>query len=209
MTDTIASIIAGLRAVPPAGAWAVSNSCWSAAEGWAPDGCRPDEWHHTREQAEAGASKRDEPTWISKIIAAPNGWAMGEYIGPFQTVKCACGAGPSPSESPGTGTYEVHGVVKFICYACWCVANYELNSCEIDAAADLELSQRQADWGCDRGISGPWRLEFPCDLDIAWLAEKPSSQRQTHYSTRASAARAMRGNSMGLGSFVSTCSRTT
>jgi hypothetical protein len=82
--DPMAIMLASLRAAPPVGAWAVLNSCWSETDGWTPDGCRPDEWHHTREQAEAGASLRGEPTWIAKIIATDNGWSTGEEFGPFQ-----------------------------------------------------------------------------------------------------------------------------
>jgi hypothetical protein len=62
-----------------------------------------------------------------------------------------------------------------------------------DQAATLELAQRIADWSCDRGLAGPWRLEFPCDEDIAWLAKPPSVTRQTYYPSRASALQAMRG----------------
>jgi hypothetical protein len=41
-----------------------------------------------------------------------------------------CGAAPSSSERPGTGQFIEDNVLKFICYACWCVANYGRGSVE-------------------------------------------------------------------------------
>lgn len=61
-----------------------------------------------------------------------------------------------------------------------------------ECAKAIELAQRQADWGCDRGISGPW-LWPDRNGDDAWSSKPPSGQTQRLYPTRAQAARAMRG----------------
>ena len=51
---TYETLLDHLREVPPVGAWAVLTSSWHEEEqDWLPDGTRPDDWHHTREQAEA------------------------------------------------------------------------------------------------------------------------------------------------------------
>lgn len=76
-------VLAELRGVPPIGAWAVLDSMFAedafGGGEWHPSPCRPSEWFHTRDLAEAAARQRPEPTWIAQVVRAePNGWTTGE-----------------------------------------------------------------------------------------------------------------------------------
>lgn len=74
-------LLCDLRSMPPIGAWAVLDSVWCDDAGeWLPDGCRPSEWHHTRDLAEAGARLRLVPTCIGQVISVGCGWSIGDHI---------------------------------------------------------------------------------------------------------------------------------
>lgn len=57
-----------------------------------------------------------------------------------KALTCSCGATPSPCESPGVGTYEENGALCFICYVCWCEANYGRGSVESLEAKRIGLA---------------------------------------------------------------------
>lgn len=178
-----AELLQSLRAVPPIGAWAVLGSEYDPDQGeWMPDGLRPSEWHHTRAQAEASASRQDVPTWIAQVVKVEGGWSTGEAFGPYGA-KAHADNPPGPLQNtPESAPLEIMDtqpvtIAEAIQELDQLLGGYDDRSREPDAFREyVEADGIQPDW--------PRRLKRACQLgrwELAVYLESDHMRRHVRW----------------------------